>query len=72
MCSLQMQAEAGPTMLEAPELVEGAVERFVTKQARRWVVHQQTGCRSCLPSSLTTLLVSLCIRLYGTVIAFRS
>ena len=36
MCSLQMQAEAGATMLDAPELVEGAVERFVTKQARRW------------------------------------
>ena len=33
MCSLQMQAEAGSTMLDAPELVEGAVERFVTKQA---------------------------------------
>ena len=35
MCSLQMQAEAGVTMLDAPELVEGAIERFVTKQARR-------------------------------------
>ena len=35
MASLQMQAEAGSCMLDAPELVEGAVERFVTKQARR-------------------------------------
>ncbi len=35
MCALQMQAEAGPTMLETLELLEGAIERFVTKQARR-------------------------------------
>ena len=34
MCALQMQAEAGPTMLETLELLEGAIERFVTKQAR--------------------------------------
>ena len=41
MCSLQMQAEAGSTMLDAPELVEGAVERFVTKQARhRKLLHE--------------------------------
>ncbi|KAK9831534.1 hypothetical protein WJX81_006588 [Elliptochloris bilobata] len=32
MCALQMQAEAGPTMLETLEMLEGAIERFVTKQ----------------------------------------
>ena len=34
MCALQMQAEAGPTMLDTLEMLEGAIERFVTKQAR--------------------------------------
>ena len=35
MCSLQMQAEAGPTMLESPESLETAIERFIHKQVRR-------------------------------------
>ena len=32
MCALQMQAEAGPTMLESPESLETAIERFIHKQ----------------------------------------
>lgn len=35
MCALQMQAEAGPTMLESPESLETAIERFIHKQVRR-------------------------------------
>ena len=32
MCALQMQAEAGPTMLDSPEALETAIERFIHKQ----------------------------------------
>ena len=32
MCALQMQAEAGPSMLESPESLETAIERFIHKQ----------------------------------------
>ena len=32
MCALQMQAEAGPTMLDSPESLETAIERFIHKQ----------------------------------------
>ena len=35
MCALQMQAEAGPTMVDGPEALEVAIERFVHKQVRR-------------------------------------
>ena len=38
MCALQMQAEAGPTMLESPESLETAIERFIHKQVRRHTV----------------------------------
>lgn len=32
MCALQMQAEAGPTILESPEGLEPYLEKFVVKQ----------------------------------------
>jgi hypothetical protein len=35
MCALQMQADAGPTYLENIDNIEGAVEKFVTKQVRQ-------------------------------------
>ena len=38
MCALQMQAEAGPTLLENPEALEAAVEKFVVKQVSRFGV----------------------------------
>ncbi len=37
MCALQMQAEAGPTMLESPESLETAIERFIHKQVQHVV-----------------------------------
>ena len=44
MCALQMQAEGGPTMVDGPDALEIAIERFVHKQVR-------TRC-ACLPSCL--------------------
>ncbi len=32
MCALQMQAECGPAMLDNPDALETAIERFVHKQ----------------------------------------
>lgn len=35
MCALQMQAEAGPTMLDSADSLENAIERFIHKQVWR-------------------------------------
>ena len=49
MCALQMQAEAGPTMLESPESLETAIERFIHKQVRN---HHFSMIQSILNDSI--------------------
>ena len=34
MCALQMQAEAGPTLLDQPDGLEPFLEKFIVKQVR--------------------------------------
>ena len=40
MCALQMQAEAGPSMLGSPESLETAIERFIHKQVLSLVLDE--------------------------------
>ena len=32
MCALQMQAEAGPTLIDSPDALEAGIEKYVVKQ----------------------------------------
>ncbi len=41
MCALQMQAECGPAMLDNPDALETAIERFVHKQVLCQPQHHQ-------------------------------
>lgn len=34
MCALQMQAEAGPTLLDNNDAIEASLDRFIVKQVR--------------------------------------
>lgn len=34
MCALQMQAECGPNLLETPDALEVAIEKFIAKQVK--------------------------------------
>jgi len=52
MCALQMQAESGPAMLDSPDALETAIERFVHKQV----------CAHCTPLH-HHVAISLCFSL---------
>ena len=60
MCALQMQAEAGPTILESPEGLEPYMEKFVVKQVLSLPALHTAHCQH-RATSLQAYLLALAI-----------